>query len=182
MQLRRNGFFPPSTEASNLVKIYTKVCFCIYAIAEEGNSDSARLGRTNFGRSTCYTCWGIEHEELCTKYTKKTPPGLTLAHTHTQATQTTDSVQLAPKRFHWPNTMPTSLSATRSQINQHASNYQRQKHGEIKNSKNMLERPYNVYADAECSLLWNDDANKVVTHVASSACSFFVCASYHTTT
>ena len=99
MQLRRNGFFPPSTEASNLVKIYTKVCFCIYVIDEEGNSDSARLGRTNFGRSTCYTCWGIENEELRTKYTLKHSPLFNFS-THTQATQTQGSVQMIPKTCH----------------------------------------------------------------------------------
>ena len=44
----------------------------------------------------------------------------------------------------------------------------------------MLERPYIVYADTECSLIPTNNANKVAKHVVNSDCFYLVCTSDHT--
>ena len=44
----------------------------------------------------------------------------------------------------------------------------------------MLERPYIVYADTECSLIPTNDANTVAKHVVNSACFYVVCTYDHT--
>ena len=46
----------------------------------------------------------------------------------------------------------------------------------------MLERPFIVYADTECSLIKTDDPNKVARHVVNSACFYFVCTYDHSKT
>jgi len=46
---------------------------------------------------------------------------------------------------------------------------------EFKNYKNMLERPFMVYGDLECSLCETDDAENIARHVPNSACFYFVC-------
>ena len=45
----------------------------------------------------------------------------------------------------------------------------------FKNFKNMMERPFVVYADFECSLLPTDMADKVAKHEPNSAMCYFVC-------
>ena len=45
----------------------------------------------------------------------------------------------------------------------------------FKNYKNMLERPFIVYADFECALVPTDMADKVAKHEPNSACAYFVC-------
>jgi hypothetical protein len=45
----------------------------------------------------------------------------------------------------------------------------------FKNYKNMLERPFIVYADFECSLIPTDMADKIARHEPNSACAYFVC-------
>ena len=46
---------------------------------------------------------------------------------------------------------------------------------EFKNYKNMIERPFMVYADTECSLCQTGDEEKIARHEANSACFYFVC-------
>ena len=46
---------------------------------------------------------------------------------------------------------------------------------EFKNYKNMLERPFTVYADLECSLCPTGNVEKIARHEANSACFYFVC-------
>ena len=43
------------------------------------------------------------------------------------------------------------------------------------NHKNLLERPFIVYADFESSLIPTDDAVKIHMHKANSTCCYFVC-------
>ena len=43
------------------------------------------------------------------------------------------------------------------------------------NHKNMLERPFIVYADFECSLVPTDMVDKIAVHEPNSACAYFVC-------
>ena len=45
----------------------------------------------------------------------------------------------------------------------------------FKNYKNKLERPFIVYADTECTLVKNNDPNKIHKHVVNSCCFYFVC-------
>ena len=45
----------------------------------------------------------------------------------------------------------------------------------FKNYKNMLERPFIVYADFECSLIPTDMADKIAKHEPNSAAAYFVC-------
>ena len=45
----------------------------------------------------------------------------------------------------------------------------------FKNYKNMLQRPYIVYADFECSIIPNDDPEKIAKHMPNSAMFYFVC-------
>jgi hypothetical protein len=45
----------------------------------------------------------------------------------------------------------------------------------FKNFKNMLERPFIVYADFECSLIPTDMSDKIAQHEPNSACAYFVC-------
>jgi len=45
----------------------------------------------------------------------------------------------------------------------------------FKNYKNMLERPFIVYADFECSLIPTDMPDKVARHEPNSAAAYFVC-------
>ena len=52
---------------------------------------------------------------------------------------------------------------------------------EFRNFKNMLERPYIVYADTECSLIPTKNINKVASHVVNSDCFYFKCTYDHTT-
>ena len=47
---------------------------------------------------------------------------------------------------------------------------------EFKNYKNMIERPYIVYADCECSLIPTDEKYNIAKHVPNSACFFLVCS------
>ncbi|MFM7983658.1 MAG: hypothetical protein ACKPKO_30475, partial [Candidatus Fonsibacter sp.] len=46
---------------------------------------------------------------------------------------------------------------------------------EFKNYKNMLERPFYVSTDSECSLIETGDANKVAKHLVNSTCFYLVC-------
>ena len=46
--------------------------------------------------------------------------------------------------------------------------------------KHMLERPYVVYADTECSLIPTNNANNVAQHVATSDCFYVRCTYDHT--
>jgi hypothetical protein len=46
---------------------------------------------------------------------------------------------------------------------------------EFKNYKNMLERPFIVYADTECSLCATGEEEKIARHEANSACFYLVC-------
>lgn len=43
------------------------------------------------------------------------------------------------------------------------------------NHKNMMERPFIVYADFECSLIPTESAEKIAFHEPNSACCYFVC-------
>jgi hypothetical protein len=43
------------------------------------------------------------------------------------------------------------------------------------NYKNLLERPFMVYADFESSLIPTEDSKKIHMHKANSACCYFVC-------
>jgi hypothetical protein len=43
------------------------------------------------------------------------------------------------------------------------------------NYKNLLERPFMVYADVESSLIPTEDSKKIHMHKANSACCYFVC-------
>ena len=45
--------------------------------------------------------------------------------------------------------------------------------------KNMMERPYIVYADTECTLCENHDDEKVSIHKPNSACFYLVCTYDH---
>ena len=45
----------------------------------------------------------------------------------------------------------------------------------FKNYKNMLQRPFIVYADFECSIIPNKDPNKIARHVPNSAMFYFAC-------
>ena len=45
----------------------------------------------------------------------------------------------------------------------------------FKNFKNMLERPFIVYADFECSLIPTDMSDKIAKHEPNSASAYFVC-------
>jgi hypothetical protein len=45
----------------------------------------------------------------------------------------------------------------------------------FKNFKNMLERPFIVYADTECTLEKTNDEHKLSKHVGNSVCYYFVC-------
>ena len=45
----------------------------------------------------------------------------------------------------------------------------------FKNYKNKLKRPFIVYADTECTLVKNNDPNKIHKHVVNSCCFYFVC-------
>ena len=47
---------------------------------------------------------------------------------------------------------------------------------EFKNYKNMIERPYIVYADCECSLIPTNEKYNIAKHVPNSACFFLVCS------
>ena len=47
---------------------------------------------------------------------------------------------------------------------------------EFKNYKNMIERPYIVYADCECSLIPTEEKYNIAKHVPSYACFFLVCS------
>lgn len=53
---------------------------------------------------------------------------------------------------------------------------------EFRNYKNMLERPYIVYADFECSLckVEGEDDNKIAHHKPNSGCAYLVCNNDHT--
>ena len=48
---------------------------------------------------------------------------------------------------------------------------------EFKNYKNMIERPYIVYADCECSLIPTNEKYNIAKHVPNSECFFLVCSS-----
>ena len=47
---------------------------------------------------------------------------------------------------------------------------------EFKNYKNMIERPYIVYAACECSLIPTNGKYNIAKHVPNSACFFLVCS------
>ena len=46
---------------------------------------------------------------------------------------------------------------------------------EFKNYKNMLQRPFIVYADCECSLCPTGEEERIALHKPNSACFYFVC-------
>ena len=45
----------------------------------------------------------------------------------------------------------------------------------FKNHKHMLERPFIVYCDFECSLIPTDMSDKIALHTPNSAAAYFVC-------
>jgi len=47
---------------------------------------------------------------------------------------------------------------------------------EFKNFKNMIERPFVVYADTECTLVKTNDPNRIHEHVVNSACYYLSCS------